>query len=169
MAKTPEELLAELEGLGIRVETVRHPPLATVAESRALRGDLDGGHTKNLFLKDRKGQYFLVTAEEDAEIDLKSLHRRIGASGRLSFGRPEAMEELLGVRPGAVTPFGAVNDTEGRVRVILDAELMRHATINAHPLTNEATSAIAREDLLAFLESTGHRPEILKITGENPI
>jgi Ala-tRNA(Pro) deacylase len=99
---------------------------------------------------------------------LKSLHRRLGASGRFSFGSAELMLELLGVTPGAVTPFGAINDTAGRVTVVLDQALMAHAVINAHPLVNTMTTSIAREDLLKFLEATGHKPRIEPVTGPEP-
>lgn len=164
MPKTPEELFDFLDRLGIEVATVAHEALFTVKQSQSLRGQIVGGHTKNLFLKDRKGAFFLVTVEEEAAVDLKTIHAVIGASGRVSFGSPEMLMELLGVRPGAVTVFGAINDTAGRVKVVLDEGLMREATINAHPLTNEATTSIAREDLMAFLVATGHPPHVLKVT-----
>ena len=165
MPATPEELFAALDRLGIAHPTVTHPPLFTVEESQALRGAIPGGHTKNLFLKDKKGALFLVTALEDAAIELKSLHRRLGASGRFSFGSADVLLETLGVVPGAVTPFGAINDTGGRVTVVLDAELMRHYTVNAHPLVNTMTTSIGRDDLVRFLESTGHPPRIVAVTG----
>ena len=162
--KTPDDLFAFLDGLGIAVKTITHPPLFTVADSQALRGPIAGGHTKNLFLRDRKDAFFMLTVEEDAEIDLKTIHHVIGASGRVSFGKPEQLMELLGVRPGAVTVFGAINDAKGKVRIVLDEPLMRHDVINAHPLTNEATTTIGREDLLRFLEATGHKPAVLKLS-----
>ena len=168
MPATPDDLFAALDRLGIAHPTVSHPPLFTVEQSQSLRGTIPGGHTKNLFLKDKKGELFLVTALEDAEIELKSLHRRLGASGRFSFGASNLMLETLGVIPGAVTPFGAINDTTGRVTVVLDATLMRHAVINAHPLTNTMTTSIARDDLVKFLESTGHSPRIEPVTGPLP-
>src|SRR5207245_2330859 len=127
-----------------------------VEESRTLRGTIAGGHTKNLFLKDKKGALFLVVALEDAVIELKSLHRLLGASGRFSFGSADLMRATLGIEPGAVTPFAAMNDTQGQVTVVLDAALMRHDTINAHPLVNTMTMSIAREDLRRFLGATGH-------------
>jgi Ala-tRNA(Pro) deacylase len=163
-ARTPDDLFAFLDRLGITTGTISHPPLFTVADSRALRGPIEGAHTKNLFLRDRKGAFFLLTVDEDAEVDLKTVHHLIGASGRISFGKPEQLMELLGVRPGAVTVFGALNDVEGKVRIILDAPLMAHDIINAHPLTNEATTSIGRQDLLRFLEATGHQPAILKVS-----
>ena len=168
MPATPDELFAALDRLGIAHPTVTHPPLFTVEESQSLRGAIPGGHTKNLFLKDKKGALFLVTALEDAAIELKSLHRRLGASGRFSFGSADVMLETLGVVPGAVTPFGAINDTGGRVTVVLDAELMRHLTVNAHPLVNTMTTSIGRDDLVRFLESTGHPPRIVAVTGPDP-
>jgi Ala-tRNA(Pro) deacylase len=164
MPKTPAELFSYLEDLGIEVRTVSHPPLFTVADSQALRGEIPGGHTKNLFLKDKKDNFFLVTVEEDAEVDLKQIHHVIGAASRVSFGKPEALLELLGVIPGAVTAFGLVNDGKGAVKFVIDSGLMRHATINAHPLTNEATTSIGAEDLLRFVRATGHEPAILKVS-----
>ncbi len=166
MALGENELYAFLLNLGIAVRTVRHPPLRTVEESRALRGEIAGGHTKNLFLKDKKDNFFLLTVGESATVDLKTVHSTVGAASRLSFGSPERLAEFLGVTPGAVTVFGAVNDKDRRVRIVLDAALMENATINAHPLTNEATTSIARDDLKRFLEATGHGVTVLKVTQE---
>ena len=136
MAATPSELFAFLDRLGIAHVTVTHPPLFTVEQSRELRGTIPGGHTKNLFLKDKKGALFLVTTLEDAVIELRSLHRRLCASGRLSFAPAELLRATLGIEPGAVTPFAAMNDSDRRVSIVLDATLMRHEIINCHPLVN---------------------------------
>lgn len=165
MLRTPDEVLSILSQMGVSTSTVRHPPLHTVAESQALRGEIPGAHTKNLFLKDKRDQHFLITAEESSAIDLKQIHHDIGAASRVSFGRPEAMMELLGVKPGAVTVLGLVNDTEHRVRVVIDAALLRETVINVHPLTNEATTSIAPADLLRFLKNTGHEPLVLNLAG----
>ena len=156
MPATPDELFAALDRLGIAHPTVSHPPLFTVEQSQGLRGTIAGGHTKNLFLKDKKGALFLVTALEDAAIELKSLHRTLGANGRFSFGSAELMLETLGIEPGSVTPFAAINDTAGRVTVVLDAAMMEHDWINFHPLRNTMTTTIARDDLVRFLAETGH-------------
>jgi len=164
MPKSPDDLFSLLASLDIQVSTIRHPPLYTVADSQALRGELAGGHTKNLFLKDRKDAYYLLTVEEDAVVDLKQIHHQIGASGRVSFGKPEALMELLGVAPGGVTAFGVINDTEGKVKLFLDETLMRHEVVNAHPLTNEATTSIRADDLVRFAKAVGHEPQILKMT-----
>jgi Ala-tRNA(Pro) deacylase len=153
-------LFAFLDGLGISHRTVEHPPLFTVEESQALRGKIPGAHTKNLFLKDKKGALFLVVALEDAKIALNALHRVLGATGRFSFGSADQMLEFLGVTPGSVTPFAVINDRNSRVAVILDAEMMRHQVLNYHPLTNTMTTTIARDDLLKFLRATGHPPRI---------
>jgi Ala-tRNA(Pro) deacylase len=165
MPQTPDQLFAFLDQLGIAHTTVTHPPLFTVEQSRALRGQIPGGHTKNLFLRDKKNNVYLVTAEEDAEIDLKGLHRVLGASGRFSFGSAELMMELLGVAPGSVTPLGVLHDTQGRINVVLDAALMEHGTINCHPLLNTMTTSLRRDDLLKFLEATGHSPRITRVSG----
>ncbi len=160
MPVTPDELFAYLDSLGIAHRTVSHPPVFTVEEARALRGQVPGGHTKNLFLRDKKGALFLVVAPEDAAIELKSLHRLLGASGRFSFCSADVMRETLGVEPGSVTPFAMINDKAGRVAVILDAAMMAHDVLNFHPLLNTGTTTISREGLLKFLEATGHRPRI---------
>ena len=168
MPASPEELFAALDALGIRHTTVRHPPLFTVEQSRALRGQIPGGHTKNLFLRDKKHALYLVVAEEEADIDLKDLHRLLGASGRFSFGSADLLREVWGVEPGAVTPFGAINDRQGRVTVVLDAAMLEHATLNYHPLVNTMTTSIARDDLIRFLEWTGHIPRIERVSGRAP-
>jgi Ala-tRNA(Pro) deacylase len=160
MPASPQELFAYLDSLGIAHQTVNHPPVFTVEEARTLRGALASGHTKNLFLRDKKGALYLVVAPEDAAIELKSLHRVVGASGRFSFGSAELLRETLGVEPGSVTPFAAVNDGAGLVTVVLDAALMTHDVLNFHPLVNTGTTTISREGLLKFLEATGHRARI---------
>lgn len=160
MSATPEDLFDRLERLGIGVDTHQHAAVFTVAESRSVKTALPGAHSKNLFLKDRKGRLFLVVAKDETRIDLKRLHDTIGASGRVSFGAADLLVTVLGVQPGSVTPFAVINDSEGQVQVVLDATLMRHDLLNFHPLVNTATSAIAREDFLAFLRWSGHEPLI---------
>lgn len=155
-------LLTLLNCLGIATRTVDHPPVATVAENKALRGTLPGAHTKNLFLKDKKGGLWLVVAMEDRAIDLKAL-RGLLAAPPLSFARPEVLLDVLGVRPGSVTPFAVVNDREGQVRVILDAEMMAWDPLNFHPLENTATTAISPGGLLAFLNAVEHPPKIISL------
>lgn len=162
---TPDDLLAMLDRLGIQATTVRHPPLFTVEQSKALRGEIAGAHTKNLFLRDRKERYFLLTMEEEAAVDLKTIHTAIGASGRVSFGRADALMDLLGLTPGAVSLFGLVNDTGCNVAFFIDEALMRVDIVNAHPLTNEATTSIASRDIARFVEATGHALNVLKLTG----
>ena len=165
MPVTPDQFFAVLDALGIAYKTVKHPPLFTVEQSRVLRGQIPGGHTKNLFLRDKKYELYLVAALEDADIELKGLHRRLGASGRFSFGSSNLLREVLGVEPGAVTPFGAINDTQGRVTIVLDTPMMEHETLNYHPLVNTMTTSIKRGDLLKFLHSTGHVPRIERVSG----
>jgi Ala-tRNA(Pro) deacylase len=167
MAATSADLFAFLDRLGIAHQTVEHAPLFTVEQSRALRGQIPGGHTKNLFLKDKKGAVFLVTTLEDARIELKRLHHRFG-SGRFSFGSAELLRATLGVEPGSVSPFGAINDTAGAVTVVLDAAMLTHGTLNYHPLVNTMTTTIARDDLFRFLEATGHTPRIEQVSEGQP-
>jgi Ala-tRNA(Pro) deacylase len=168
MASTPDQLFAYLDGLGIRHSTVKHPPVFTVEQAKKLRGELPGGHTKNLFLRDKNHDLYLVVALESAAIDLKGLHRTLGARGRFSFGSSDLLREVWGVEPGSVTPFGAINDTQGRVTVVLDTDMMTHALLNYHPLENTMTTSIARDDLVKFLEATGHPPRIETVSGVSP-
>jgi Ala-tRNA(Pro) deacylase len=160
MPASPADLFAFLDRLAIPHSTVSHPPLFTVEQSRELRGTIAGGHTKNLFLKDKHGAYYLVVASEDAAIDLKGLHRRLGAKGRFSFGSAEALRELLGVEPGSVTPFAALNDVAGKVQVVLDRAMLAHELLNYHPLVNTMTTSISRAGLLTFLRACGHEPRL---------
>jgi Ala-tRNA(Pro) deacylase len=160
MPATPDDLIAFLARLAIPTDTVEHPPLFTVGESTALRGDIPGGHTKNLFVKDKKSRLFLLVLGEDAQVDLKRVHEIIGGQGRVSFGSAELLEEVWGVRPGSVTPFGAINDEAGRVTVVLDAAMMAHERLNFHPLVNTRTTGLASADLVKFLRATGHEPMI---------
>lgn len=157
------DLFAALERLGIATRTVEHEPVFTVAESTRVKDVVPGGHTKNLFLKDRKGGLFLVVARAEAEIDLKRLHETIGAAGRLSFGSADLLREVLGVEPGSVTPFAVVNDPRARVAVVIDARLMRQDPINIHPLVNSRTTSIGRDDLVRFLSATGHQPRVMEL------
>jgi len=161
---TPEALFARLDSLGIASRTVSHPPVFTVEEAKALRGQLPGGHVKNLFLRNKKGEMWLVVAEEDRKLDLKALAERLGA-GRVSFGSAERLMQYLGVIPGAVTPLGLINDRKAEVRVVIDKALLAHDPLNVHPLVNDRTTAIAPADLLKFIESCGHRPQVLDLDG----
>jgi Ala-tRNA(Pro) deacylase len=162
MPATREELFARLRSLGIATETRDQAPVHTVEEARALRGEIAGGHCKNLFLKDDKGQIWLIVCLEDAQVDLKAAPAKIG-SRRLSFGKPDLLMEVLGVEPGSVTPFGLINDTGRRVNVVLDAAMMAHEQLNYHPLQNSATTTIGAADLVAFIRACGHEPRIVAL------
>lgn len=153
-------LFKYLDELGIKTATVDHEPVFSVSESSQIDRALPGGHTKNLFLKDAKGRFFLVVAHSHTDVDLKNLPKRIGAA-RLSFGKPDRLQDLLGVMPGSVTAFAAMNDRRNLVCVIFDQKLMNFESINCHPLQNNATTNIARDDLLRFLKETGHEPIIV--------
>jgi Ala-tRNA(Pro) deacylase len=162
--KTRSDLMAMFADLGLETTTFDHPPVFTVAESKDIKAKIPGGHTKNLFVKDKKDNVFLIVAEGDAAIDLKRVHEKIGAQGRVSFGKPELLLELMGLTPGSVTPFGVINDTGGRIKVVLDAAMMEHEVLNYHPLLNDATTSIKREDLVRFLKATGHDPMIILVS-----
>src|SRR5271168_51915 len=139
---SPDALFARFDVLGIAHRTYTHPPVFTVDEAKALRGTLPGGHCKSLFLKDKKRGLWLVVALEECRVDLKSLADQLGAP-RFSFGSAELLYEVLGVRPGSVTPYAAINDTQGRVTVVLQQAMLAHDPLNYHPLENTRTTAIA--------------------------
>jgi Ala-tRNA(Pro) deacylase len=160
MSTTPDQLLQYLDELGITSQMTQHAPVFTVEEARALRGEIPGGHCKNLFLKDKKGQLWLVVCLEDASINLKALPEKIGAA-RISFGKAELLAEILGVEPGSVTPFALINDKRQVVNVVLDAKMMEHDLVSYHPLVNTATVTLAPADLLKFISACGHEPQIM--------
>jgi len=157
---SPEQILARLEALGIASRSFRHPPVFTVEEAKALRGELSGAHIKNLFLRNKKGQMWLVTCLEDRPIDLKALAAALGA-GRFSFGSAERLMTYLGVQPGSVTPLAVINDGAGKVAVVLDKALLEFDEVNCHPLVNDMTTTLSAEGLVAFLEAEGHPPRVL--------
>ncbi len=160
---TPDELCAHLAAQGLNFHRTDHRAVFTVDESRELREGMSGLHSKNLFLKDKKGRLFLVSARDDARIDLKRLHEVIGGSGRLSFCSAETLMAKLGVTPGSVTALAVINDRQGEVTLVLDANLMTGEEVNFHPLINTATLRMPRETLLTFLRSVGHEPMIVDL------
>jgi Ala-tRNA(Pro) deacylase len=155
-------LYARLEALGIAWTTQAHAPVFTVEEAAALYDSQPGCHTKNLFLKDKKDQLWLVTLRDHVRLDLTALSKALG-SPRFSFGSAELLIETLGVEPGSVTPFAVLNDRAGKVRLVLDAQMLREAPLNFHPLRNDRTTTMSAADLLAFARATGHEPVIAQM------
>ena len=155
MPASPDDLFAYLDQLGLAHDTRWHEATFTVEEGRELKETMPGGHTKNLFMKDKDGVIVLVSAHADSELKLNQLHKLIGTR-RLSFASGELMEELLGATPGSVTAFALMNDKAGKVRFIADAALMAYDTLNFHPLVNTGTTAISNSDFRRFVEATGH-------------
>ncbi len=160
---TPEQLLHHLGRLGIAHLTVHHAPVMTVEQSQQLRGDIPGLHSKNLFMKDKKGGLWLMVVVEDRPIDLKNLRKRLGL-GNLSFAKAELLFDVLGVQPGSVTPFAVLNDVEGRVTLVLDKAIAESALVSFHPLINSQSTSINGADLLTFLQAVNHEPLILDFT-----
>jgi Ala-tRNA(Pro) deacylase len=159
---TDLQLYSHLNALGIHHRTYEHAPVFTVEESRAVCAHIPGGHTKNLFLKDRKGQPWLVVVSESQRVDLNALAKALHIA-RFSFGSAELLMDVLGVPPGSVTPFALINDRERRVRVVLDEEMLKRNPLNFHPLRNDRTTALSPEDLLKFIRATGHEPVIMPL------
>ena len=159
---SPESFLAYLDSLGIVHHTFDHAPVYTVEESKQMRGKLHGAHVKNLFLRNKKGNMWLVTCLEDQQIDLKRLAEKLGA-GRFSFASADRLMKLLGVIPGAVTAFAVINDPGGNVRFALDRALLDSSLINLHPLTNAMTTTIAPTDLWRGREAAVYPPKVIDL------
>ncbi len=163
-SRAPERPLFELFGrLGLETATTRHAPVFTVAESQGVKDDLPGGHSKNLFMRDKKGALVLVSAWQNSVLPLNRLHRALGCQ-RLSFTDPDLLWEALGVTPGSVTAFALVNDREKRVRFVLDQALAAFGAMNFHPLRCDMTTSISVKDFMAFAAATGHAPELVDFT-----
>ncbi|MEL6245583.1 MAG: prolyl-tRNA synthetase associated domain-containing protein [Pseudomonadota bacterium] len=163
MPASPDDLFAYLDRLGIAHATTVHEPLHTVEESRALKASMPGGHTKNLFMTNKDGDIVLIAAHADSQLKLNQLHKHIGTR-RLSFASPDLMQEILGVRPGSVTAFALINDTDRRVRFLVDAALLAYDPVNFHPLVNTMTTSISRDGFRTFVESTGRTLEAVDFT-----
>jgi precorrin-6A/cobalt-precorrin-6A reductase len=172
--------LAAARRRGIPVIVVRRPPRPAVAtvgvceealtwvvgkEGKERRGAMEGSFTKNLLLRDKKDRLFLFTIEEDRTLDLKTLHTRVGANGRLGLAPVERVREVLDVEPGEVTPLALINDDEGLVTAVVDASLLQADQVNVHPLVNTESTALRPIDLLAFIESCGRAALIVELGG----
>lgn len=166
MIPPPEQreqaLYARFTTLGIGWKTYEHAAVFTAQDATALYDSQPGGHTKNLFLKDKKDGLWLVVLRDTLRVDLNALSRVLG-SPRFSFGSAELLIATLGVEPGSVTPFSVINDSGGAVRLVLDAGMLALAPLNFHPLRNDRTTAIAPDDLLKFARARGHEPVVVEI------
>lgn len=157
---SPDALLRHLSELSIAQETHRHEAVFTVAQSAPVKAAIPGAHTKNLFLKDKKGRLWLISAAQDTVIDLKRAHRAMGAD-RLSFGNETLLWETLGVRPGSVTALGLINDLDRRVTFVLDRRLWEAAVVNFHPLANIATTALSQDSFRRALALLDREPIVV--------
>jgi Ala-tRNA(Pro) deacylase len=155
-----DRLLAWLAQHDIPHVTHDHPAVFRVDEGHELKAAMPGAHTKNLFLKDKKGKLWLISARQDTVVDLKRADKWIG-SARLSFGNETLLWETLGVRPGSVTALGLINDPDQRVTFILDKALWDADIVNFHPLTNTATTALGQADFRRFLQLLGREPVVV--------
>lgn len=164
---SPEALIGRLKTLGLPHTVHTHPAVFTVAESQKIDAEIPGAHTRNMFLKDKKGALFLVTLRHDTMIDLKKLSDVLGA-GRFSFGSPERLWDNLGVRPGSVTPFAIINDTAHAVTLVLEEGMMAEDVVNFHPLVNTMTVGLHPNDFLKFLAAIKVTPRIVDLRGAAP-
>ena len=161
---TPQQLLSLLDELGMKTKTFEHEAVFTVEESDHVTAKIPGAHTKNLFVKDKKGRFFLLVVGNKSRISLNHVHAIIGASGRVSFANADQLMEHLGVKPGSVNAFAPMNDKNNLVTVVIDAPLLKFEHINCHPLTNEMTTTISTVDLLNFLSLFNHEVKILQVS-----
>lgn len=164
---SPAQLFSFFDERGIAYECHEHAPTFTVAESAHLKNHIPGVHCRNLFLRDKKKNMFLVVAENDTPVDLKKLQKLLGC-GRLSFGSADRLWTYLGVRPGSVCPFAVINDKECAVKVVLDKSMMDAKLVNYHPLVNDMTIGLSPPALLAFLKACDHAPAIIDLAEAAP-
>jgi Ala-tRNA(Pro) deacylase len=164
---SPKALMARLNALGISFTLHHHKAVFTVAEAETVEHDIPGTHCRNLFLRDKKKNNFLLVLQNATEVDVKKLPEIIG-SDRLSFGSADRLWEYLGVRPGSVCPFAIINDTEKQVKILLDKSMMEAEIVNYHPLLNTMTVGLSPKNLLRFIESCGHKPHIIDLSGAGP-
>ncbi len=162
MLQTQTELLETLDRINIKYENHEHPAVYTVEEAALHHDGIEGVHSKNLFFKDKKKQLFLVVTLSEKPIQIKEVAKKIGAKSP-SFGKPDLLAEVLGVIPGAVTPFAVINDESCRVKVILDEEMMENELLNFHPIVNTATTTINSKDLVKFMEHCQQEFEIIRL------
>lgn len=160
MPASDKNLFDPFAVLGIQTTTVRHSPMFTVEDGEKLLVDVPGGHCKTLFLKNKNGNHWLVVMLGNIRLDMKMLQKKLGSS-RLSFAKPDLMREVLGVEPGAVSPFTLLNASARNIKVVLDKKMMREKLLNYHPLRNDATTTITASDLLKFIYAMEHKPIIL--------
>ena len=155
-----ERLLAWMADNGIDQTTHDHPAVFRVEEGLELKAAMPGAHTKNLFLKDKKGRLWLISARQDTVVDLKRAPKTIGTD-KLSFGNEALLYETLGVRGGSVTALGLINDPGQRVTFVLDKALRDADIVNFHPLTNTATTALGQAAFRGFLSLIGRQPIVV--------
>lgn len=165
---TRSQLFQHFDALGLTYSTLDHRPVFTVEEGADIKAALPGGHTKNLFLKDKDGALFLVCALGSTQVRLNHLHKTLGCA-RLSFGAEASMLEVLGVTPGSVTLFALINDTDRRVTLVLDDALLASDPVNFHPLLNDATTSMPQSDLRKFIARWGGAAFGCDFCGELPI
>ncbi len=163
----PDELLETLEKQGIDFRLHRHEPIFTVAEGEHLKESIPGTHCRNLFVRDKKQNMFLVVAANETRIDMKKLQKVLDC-GRLSFGSADRLWENLGITPGSVCPFCIANDTDKNVRIILDHDMMQSEIVNYHPMDNAMTIGITPADLIRYIRETGHEPEVVDLKPAAP-
>ncbi len=162
LSATPELVFQEFDRLNIVHETIEHVPLYTVEEAKTVKYNLDGAHTKNLFLRNKKGRMFLLVVEQNRRVDLKALRTQINVpGGQLAFASTERLGKFLGVVPGSVSPLAVINDTSGKVSVYIEQSLLEHEAIYLHPCRNTHSTRLATQDLLKVLEAWDHPPTIL--------
>lgn len=162
VAATPNDVFAAFESLGIEHDTLVHIPLYTVEEAKTVKYGLAGAHTKNLFLRNKKGRMFLLVIEQNRRVDLKALRDQLELTGgQLAFASTERLMMYLGVVPGSVSPLAVINDHDSKVSVYIEKALLEHDSIYLHPCRNTHSTRISTQDLLKALSAWGHEPELI--------
>jgi len=159
---TSVELIAYFNEHNLKFDVHSHVAVFTTAEGDHVKESIPGAHSKNLFLKDKKKNYILVSVLDHKRVDLKALSDAVGL-GRFSFCNECELLQFVGVTPGSVTPYGLIHDTQGQVRFFLDRDFLDHDWVNFHPLRNDQTVCMNRSGFLSFFEGIKHKPTIIDI------
>ena len=162
------ELIKAIQESGYKYKIHNHAPLYTVQDSMKLRGEIEGSHSKNLFLKNKKNQFYLFSCLENTRVDLKKISKSLNA-GNISFANEKYLFDYLGVSPGSVTPFGLLNDKKNCVFFYLDKDFLNEKIVNFHPLTNTSTLSLEINDFIEFLIKNNKKVNIFDFNKYSPI
>jgi Ala-tRNA(Pro) deacylase len=167
MRPNPDVIFKSFDDLNIPYTRYDHEAVFTVAESQKVDKNIAAHHTRNMFLRTKKKQNFLLTLSHDTPVDLKKLEILLGVKN-FSFGSPDRLMEILGVYPGSVTPLSSINAMPKDITILLEQKMMDSQLIAVHPLVNTMTVTLTPSDLLKFMTHYGHSPITIDLSAVAP-